>query len=80
LHDCIFCPCDPSHRADDCAAQAAISHDLSSDPHEDNNLFMSDLTCGWILAPNFKLIAEYELSLKQYPNIKVGEDFTGCKK
>ena len=49
----------------------------SSDPHEDNNLFFSDLTCGWIPAPNFKLIAEYELSLKQYPNIKVGDDFTG---
>jgi hypothetical protein len=52
-------------------------YDLSSDPHEDRNLFYTDLTCGWMLAPALKLIAEYELSLKQYPNIKVGEDFKG---
>jgi hypothetical protein len=30
-----------------------------------------------MLAPAFKLIAEYELSLKEYRNIKVGEDFKG---
>jgi len=52
-------------------------YDLSSDPHEDNNLLYSDLTCAWIIAPNFKLIGEYERSIKQYPNIKVGEDFKG---
>jgi hypothetical protein len=28
-------------------------------------------------APAFKLVGEYELSVKQYPNIKVGEDFKG---
>jgi arylsulfatase len=61
------------------APQFPMFYDLSSDPHEDNNLFNSDLTCGWILAPNFKLIAEYQRSLKEYPNIKVGEDFTGYK-
>jgi arylsulfatase len=55
-------------------------YDLSSDPHEDNNLIYSDLTCGWILAPNFKVIGEYERSLKGYPNIKVGEDFEGYQK
>jgi hypothetical protein len=38
------------------------------------------LTNGWILAPDFKLIGEYERSLKEYPNIKVGEDFKGYKK
>ena len=52
-------------------------YDLTSDPHEDNNLFYSDLTLGWLLAPNFKLIGEYRRSLKEYPNIKVGEDFKG---
>jgi hypothetical protein len=26
-----------------------------------------------------RIIAEYERSLKQYPNIKVGEDFQGYK-
>ena len=55
-------------------------YDLSSDPHEDNNLIYSDLTCGWILAPDFKIIGEYERSLKEYPNISVGEDFKGYKK
>jgi arylsulfatase len=60
--------------------QFPMFYDLSSDPHEDNNLFNSDLTCGWILSPDFKLIGEYERSLKEYPNIKVGEDFKGYKK
>jgi hypothetical protein len=50
---------------------------LSSDPHEDNNLIYTDLTTGWILAPNFKLIAEFQRSVREYPNIKVGEDFKG---
>jgi arylsulfatase len=60
--------------------QFPMFYDLTSDPHEDNNLFNSDLTCGWILSPDFKLIGEYERSLKEYPNIKVGEDFKGYKK
>jgi arylsulfatase A-like enzyme len=60
--------------------QFPMFYDLSNDPHEDNNLFNSDLTCGWILAPNFKLIGEYQRSLAEYPNIKVGEDFKGYKK
>lgn len=60
--------------------QFPMFYDLSSDPHEDSNLFETDLTCGWLLAPNFKLISEYELSLKKYPNIKVGEDFKGYNK
>jgi arylsulfatase A-like enzyme len=57
--------------------QFPMFYDLSSDPHEDSNLFYTDLTCGWMLAPAFKLIGEYELSLKEYRNIKVGEDFKG---
>jgi arylsulfatase A-like enzyme len=60
--------------------QFPMIYDLSSDPHEDNNLILSDLTVGWILAPNFKIIEEYQRSLKVYPNIKVGEDFKGYKK
>ncbi len=39
----------------------------------------TDLTQGWIFAPNFRIIAGYERSLKQYPNIKVKEDFQGYK-
>jgi hypothetical protein len=53
--------------------------DLSSDPREASNLFYTDLTCGWMLAPSFNLIAEYEGSLRKYPNIEVGEDFKGYK-
>jgi arylsulfatase A-like enzyme len=60
--------------------QMPMIYDLSSDPHEDNNLMYTDMTTGWILAPNFKLIGEYERSKKEYPNIKVGEDFKGYKK
>jgi arylsulfatase A-like enzyme len=59
--------------------QLPMFYDLSSDPHEDNNLLYSDLTCGWMLAPVFKIIADFERSVKQYPNIKVGEDFKGYK-
>jgi arylsulfatase A-like enzyme len=61
------------------APQFPMFYDLTSDPHEDNNLFVSDLTCGWILAPNFKLIGEYRHSVKKYPNIEVGADFKGYK-
>jgi arylsulfatase A-like enzyme len=60
--------------------QLPMMYDLSSDPHEDNNLMYTDMTTGWILAPNFKLIGEYERSRKEYPNIKVGEDFKGYEK
>ena len=55
-------------------------YDLSSDPHEDCNLWYTDLTNAFLLAPVFRIIAEYERSLQKYPNIKVGEDFTGYKK
>jgi hypothetical protein len=57
--------------------QIPMFYDLTSDPHEDNNLFYSDLTNIWMLAPVLKLVGEYELSVKKYPNIKVGEDFKG---
>ena len=45
------------------APQFPMFYDLTSDPHEDNNLFNSDMTCGWILAPCFKL-DEYKRSVK----------------
>jgi hypothetical protein len=37
---------------------ATVSHvyHLSSYPHGDSNLSYRDLTCGWMLAPAFKLI------------------------
>ncbi|NEX91892.1 arylsulfatase [Caulobacter sp. 17J65-9] len=57
-----------------------LMYNLSSDPHEDNNLFYTDFTTAWVLAPNLQIIEGYEHSVKQYPNIKVGEDFTGYNK
>ncbi|HTV07023.1 MAG TPA: hypothetical protein VME86_16765 [Acidobacteriaceae bacterium] len=52
-------------------------YDLSSDPHENANLFATELTNGWMFAPVFREIMEYEMSLKKYPNIKPGEEFKG---
>jgi arylsulfatase len=60
--------------------QFPMMYDLSSDPHEDSNLFYTDLTNGALMAPALKTIAEYERSVRQYPNIKVGGDFNGYKK
>ena len=60
--------------------QLPMMFDLSSDPHEDSNLWWTDLTNGALLAPVFRAIIEFERSTKQYPNIKVGEDFMGYQK
>ncbi len=60
--------------------QLPMVYDLSSDPHEDNNLTYTDLTNGWIFRPDFKLIGEYQRSIKKYPNIRIGEDFKGYEK
>jgi arylsulfatase A-like enzyme len=60
--------------------QFPMVYDLSSDPHEDNNLTYTDLTNGWILGVDFKIIGEYQQSIQKYPNIKVGEDFKGYSK
>jgi hypothetical protein len=53
--------------------------DLSSDPHEDNNLTYTDLTDGRILGVDLKIIGEYQQSIQKYPNIKVGEDFKAIR-
>src|SRR5271165_6560674 len=60
--------------------QFPMFYDLTSDPHEDNNLLYSDLTNGWMLAPDFRIIGAYERSVERYPNVKPGEDFKGYKK
>ena len=51
--------------------------DLSSDPHEDNNLWTTTMTMGWVYAPMQKIRAAYDESVKKYPNIKPGEEFKG---
>lgn len=60
--------------------QWPMCYDLSSDPHEDSNLFFTDLSNSWLLGPAFKLFGEYEQGVKKYPNITVGEDFKGYGK
>jgi hypothetical protein len=60
--------------------QLPMMYDLSSDPHEDSNLWFTELTNGAFLEPVFRIIGKYERSVEEYPNIKVGEDFKGYKK
>jgi arylsulfatase A-like enzyme len=59
------------------APQFPMTFDLSSDPHEDWNLFSVSMGEGWAVGPVFKLVGQYLASVKQYPNIKTGEDFKG---
>jgi arylsulfatase A-like enzyme len=68
---------DPALQSGYIKPQLPMMYDLSSDPHEDFNLWWTDLTNAFLLAPDFKVIAGYERSVKEYPNIKVGEDFKG---
>ena len=54
-----------------------MTFDLSSDPHEDWNLFATRLDNAWVFGPVFRNIMQYEMSVKKYPNIKPGEEFKG---
>ena len=49
---------DPAIQSGYIEPQLPMMYDLSSDPHEDFNLFWTDLTNGAMLAPTFKAIAE----------------------
>jgi len=60
--------------------QWPMMYDLSSDPHEDNNLWISDLCNGWMFGPFTRIVMEYQRSIKEYPNIKPGEEFAGYSK
>jgi arylsulfatase len=53
--------------------------DLSSDPHEDFNLWNATLTMGGCSGRCSRALILYEKSVKQYPNIKPGPDFTGYR-
>ena len=59
--------------------QVPMFFDLSSDPHEDYNLWTTTLTMGWVFLPMEEAIGAYEKSVEKYPNIKPGEDFKGYK-
>jgi arylsulfatase len=54
--------------------------DLSSDPHENFNLWTTTLTMAWLFDPMLHVIGAYEESVKTYPNIPAGaKDFAGYK-
>ena len=60
--------------------QFPMFYDLSSDPHENFNLFATKLDNSWMLTPVLREIGKYEMSVKKYPNIKPGEEFKGYGK
>jgi arylsulfatase A-like enzyme len=60
--------------------QLPLFFDLSSDPHENFNLWATNMTMGWVYEPMLGKILAYEKSTHDYPNIKPGEEFTGYKK
>ncbi len=61
-------------------AQLPMFFDLSSDPHEDYNLWSATLTMGWVFLPMLETIGAYEKTVQEYPNIKPGQEFTGYPK
>ncbi|MCQ0091859.1 arylsulfatase [Roseovarius sp. M141] len=58
--------------------QLPLFFDLSSDPHEDFNLWTTTLTMAWLFDPMLHAIGAYEKSVKKYPNIPAGaKEFKG---
>jgi arylsulfatase len=57
--------------------QLPMFFDLSSDPHENMNLWSKTLTMGWVMGPMLEIRRAYEQSVREYANIKPGEDFKG---
>jgi arylsulfatase A-like enzyme len=60
--------------------QFPMIFDLGSDPGEKNALFSDKMDNGWMFLMILPLVAEYERSIAQYPNIKPGEEFGGYPK
>jgi arylsulfatase A-like enzyme len=54
-------------------------YDLTSDPHEDYNLMVYKLDMLWMLGPAGRVVADYQKSVAEYPNIKPGEEFKGYR-
>lgn len=52
--------------------QLPLFFDLSSDPHEDFNLWTTTLTIAWLFDPMLTAVGKYEESVKKYPNIYAG--------
>lgn len=57
-----------------------LVYDLTSDPHEDYNLFVHKLDMSWMIQLATKPVIDYQKSLTDYPNIKPGEEFKGYTK
>ena len=57
-----------------------LSFDLSSDPHENWNLIDTRFDNTWTFAVALRIIMQYEASVKEFPNIKTGEDFHGYER
>lgn len=58
--------------------QLPLFFDLSSDPHEDFNLWTTTLTMAWLFDPMLHVIGAYEESVKKFPNVPAGvKDFDG---
>lgn len=61
--------------------QLPLFFDLSSDPHENFNLWTTTLTMSWVFDPMLHVVGAYEESVKKYPNIPAGaKDFDGYGK
>jgi arylsulfatase len=57
--------------------QLPMFFDLSSDPHENFNLWSTTLTMGWVYLPMLEIIGAYEKTVRKYPNIAPGQEFAG---
>lgn len=57
-----------------------LVYDLSSDPHEDYNLMIHRMDMIWMFGVAGRVVMDYEKSVKEFPNIKPGEEFKGYGK
>jgi arylsulfatase A-like enzyme len=57
--------------------QQPLLFDLSGDPGETVNIWDLNMEGGWMFAAAFRAIGEYQKSIERYPNIRLGQDFTG---
>lgn len=59
--------------------QFPMCFDLTSDPHENWNLFETKMDNTWMLGPIFRAIMQYQMSVNKFPNIKPGQEFDGLQ-
>ena len=49
--------------------------DLSSDPHENANIWEATMDIGWAFNPVFTSVGKHQQSVQKFPNLKPDEDF-----